>query len=666
MRSLSLLLLTVAVASAQNPYERMLASQQMVELYLIAEARKLTDRSAAEMRSRQDWEPHIEQRRREMREMLGLEPPPPKTPLNVQITGRIERDGYVIEKIAFESLPKVYVTANLYLPTGETGKVPGIVYVCGHAYSPQGSKTYYQRHGHTLAKAGHAALIIDPIQIAELFALHHGIHNNEMYDWYARGYTPAGVEVWNVIRALDYLETRPEIDASKLGITGRSGGAAMSWFPTAIDERLKVAVPVMGISTYAANVEANTQKGHCDCMFLVNSRMHDMLHQGALIAPRPLLMGHGVKDALFPVPGYEEFERTMKRLYSSYGRSEQYRNMVVDTGHADSDYLRAEAVKWFDQHLVGRPAREIDVSYEEVAPEELAVFGGHPPEDALNYRVHEVFAPPHRIEPPSTLAEWETRRTELLKTLREKVFMAFPDEPPPLNIRAGSTPAPKGFEALAFDSEEGVTIEALWRKPEGATGPALVWVASDREDLDAISRTLRQVSGSETNPLLIVWPRGVGEVPWPKTVWKDMLRNSMHLGRSVDSMRLWDVLRAVEVVRERAPGAEVAVAGDGASGALGLYAGVLDEGIAQAILLNAPTTHFQGPLFLDVLRYTDLPEAAGLMAPRRVTFYGKVPPEYAMTQGVFTLYGKPGNMSLSMSIEGALNGRFGHDYASGL
>lgn len=664
MRVLLLALLAALPVAAQNPYERMLASQEAVNLHLIREARALTDRAAEEMRSKRTWEPYIAERRQEMRAMLGLEPPPPKTPLNVQITGRIQRDGYVIEKIAFESLPKVYVTANLYLPTNVDGPVPAVIYVCGHAFSDHGAKTAYQRHGHTLAKHGYAAMIIDPIQIAELFALHHGIHNNEMYDWYSRGYTPAAVEVWNTIRALDYLETRPEIDADRFGITGRSGGAAMSWFPTGIDERIKVVVPIMGISTYAANVEANTQKGHCDCMFLVNTRMHDMLHQGALIAPRPLLMGHGVKDALFPVPGYEEFERRMKTLYASYGRSEQFRNIVVDTGHADSDYLRTEAVKWFDQHLMQRPAREIDVSFEEVPPADLAVFGGNPPADAQNYRVHETFAPPHQIEPKSTMADWNARRAELLKTLRERVFMAFPENPVELNVRAGTMPAPDRFEALQFDSEEGLAIEALYRPQPESDGPALLWVASDREDMDAMRRVLRQVVGR--NPLMIVWPRGVGEVPWPKTFWKDTLRNAMHLGRTVDSMRLWDVLRAAEVLRQKAPGGEIAIAGQGISGALGLYAGVLDEQIAQVILLDAPASHFDGPIFLDVLRHTDLPEAAALMAPRRLTFYGKIPEEYAVTQGVFALHGKADHMALVMSIEGALNGRFQHNYSSGL
>ena len=77
-------------------------------------------------------------------------------------------------------------------------------------------------------------LILDSIQIAETFALHHGVSSLEMYDWYSRGYTPSGVEVWNIIRALDYLETRSEVDPARMGITGRSGGAARSWFAGAV------------------------------------------------------------------------------------------------------------------------------------------------------------------------------------------------------------------------------------------------------------------------------------------------------------------------------------------------------------------------------------------------------------------------------------------------
>jgi len=172
----------------------------------------VTDLAAREIASREPWERLREQRRQEMLDMLGLDPLPERTPLNVQITGKIDQPEYTIEKIAFESLPKVYVTANLYIPKNREGKLPAVIYVCGHAYSPYGSKTVYQRHPITLAKHGYVAMILDPIQIAETFGLHHGVYNNEMYDWYTRGYTPAGVECWNGIRGIDYLLTRAEVD----------------------------------------------------------------------------------------------------------------------------------------------------------------------------------------------------------------------------------------------------------------------------------------------------------------------------------------------------------------------------------------------------------------------------------------------------------------------
>jgi hypothetical protein len=431
-----------------------------------------------------------------------------------------------------------------------------------------------------------------------------------------------------------------------------------------VDERIKVAVPVMGISTNAADVEENTQNLHCDCMFAINSWMQDMLHQGGLIAPRPLLMAHGKQDALFPVAGYEEFERMMGRLYDGYGRHERFRNVVVDTKHQDSDYLRAEAVRWFDKFLAKVPEREIDVSFQEVAPERLTVFEGKPPADALNYRAHEIFIPPPPELRLSTLAQWQARRAELLETLRTRVFRAFPSVEPVVNDTGRS--AANGYTGLSLQTEPGIEVEAQFRMAKGPAGPALLYVASDGEDDVAIRDVLRQLGGDGPNPVMILRPRGVGEVPWPKKARKDMDRNAMLLGRTVDSMRLWDVLQAARVLRERSGGAELAVTGIGVSAALALYAGVLDEGIAQAILIDPPSTHVDGPTFLNVLRYTDLPEAAALMAPRRVTFYSRVPAAYHATQGIFALYGKPDHFALTMSLEGALNGRFDHGYASGL
>src|SRR5712692_8744782 len=453
-----LLLLSAAILAAQTPEEnlrRMLASKQEITAYLVKEARRITGQTAAEIASRESWEKVRDMRRREMRDMLGLDPWPARTPLNVRITGRIDKPDYTIEKIAFESLPKVYVTGNLYVPKKRDGRLPTIVYVCGHTLSPHGAKAVYQRHSITFAKNGYVCFILDPIQIAETFALHHGVMNQEMYDWYARGYTPAGVEVWNALRAADYLETRPEVDRNKMGITGRSGGAAMSWFAGAVDERFKVVVPVMGISTYAANVAA--------------------------ITPRPLFMVHGKKDVLFPVPGYEELEQRVGALYGTYGQRDRFRNLVVDTAHADSDLLRGEAIKWFDRWLKDIPPRDLALDYTDEPAASLAVFGGNPPADAQNFRVHETFTARQK------------RPDDLAHTLREKVFRAFPANPPPLDIRATRKTATGSWQDFDFTSEDGITVRAVWRPSRSDKAwPALLYVASDGEDPGAFEDTLRQ------------------------------------------------------------------------------------------------------------------------------------------------------------------------------
>jgi len=637
----------LAAQSDDAPWRRMQESKRQMQAYLEQAAQSITERAAAEINTREGWEAVRAKRLDEMRDMLGLLPWPRRTPLNLRVTGRLDRPGYTVENIVFESLPKFYVTGNLYVPKERKGKAPAIIYVCGHAGAPYGAKTRYQRHGISFAKNGYVAFILDPIQIAEPFALHHGVSGQEMFDWYSRGYTPAGVEVWNAMRAIDYLETRPEVDRARVGITGRSGGAAMSWFTGAVDPRVKVVVPIMGISTYAANVRLNTQRLHCDCMFPINSRLHDMMHQGALIAPRPLLMGHGSKDALFPVPGYTEFEQRVGALYKAYGKGDGFRNVVVPTAHADSDYLREQAIRWFDRFFLDSTDRKLDMSYTDEPDKALAVFPDGPPTDAQNFRVHETFTTRPPSGPFASRAAWERRRTELLETLRTRVFGNLPR---PANVRLAG-------EELTYDG--GVPLRALLRPaPQGRTGlPGLLYVASDAEDPRTIGGLL---SDSSQCVRLIVYPRGVGEAPWDRFFWKETMRNAMHVGQTVDSLRLADVLAAAQALRAQ-PGvdpARVLVLGKGVSGALGLYAAILDPGIAQAMLIDPPESHAAGPIFLDILRYTDLPEAAALLAPRRLSFYARMPGAYDYTRGIYKLYGQ--EVFRSMQISGVLAGRYDH------
>ncbi|MYC66954.1 MAG: hypothetical protein F4X12_11535 [Acidobacteriia bacterium] len=639
---------------------------EAVMAYLADEAREITARAISETASREAWESVRERRRAELKEMLGLSYKRPKTPLNVKLRGTIERPGYTVEKVAFESLPSVYVTANLYLPADPAGPVPAVIYVCGHAFSPFGAKTSYQRHGHTLARHGYAAMVIDPIQIAETAGLHHGVYNQEMYEWYTRAYSPAGLEVWNVIRALDYLETRPEVDSQRFAITGRSGGAAMSWFSAAVEPRIKAVVPIMGIGTYAVSVPGDTQRMHCDCMYPVNFRMHDLIHLGALIAPRPLFTAHGRLDPLFPVAGYTQFESAMNDLYSSYGVPEQFRNVVVESGHEDSDFLRAEAVHWLDKWLLQRDPREIDIAYQQVEPADLAVFGEEAPADARNFRAHEFFIPAPEPVTWTSEAAWSTRRAELLEALREDVLHTILEDPPVNSAVPGSLDPPDGYETVAFDYAGRIPVEALLRIPDDPEGPALLHVAAPGEDPADVSRLLRNLRRFGRNPVLVVYPPGTGTDLWPKSSWKALLRNAMQTGRTPDAIRIGSVLGGLQVLRERAgKDLPVAISGIGPAAGWALYAAALDESITQVILIRAPSSHLEGPILLGAMRHADLPDIAALVAPRRLTFYGQMPSAFGRARQIYEGLGAGDRLSVSMSIGAALNGRFGHNFSIG-
>jgi dienelactone hydrolase len=665
--------LALAPLLAQSPdvaaFRRSMEDREAVRLYLEAEARRITDAASTEIRTRADWEKIREQRRLELRESLGLLPWPARTPMHLRVTGAVDQPAYRIEKIAYQSLPGFYVTANLYLPK-RAGRLPAVIYVCGHAGTDAGSKASYQRHGISLAKNGYVAMVIDAIQLAEVYAVHRGVFLYSLYDWYSRGYTPAGVEVWNAIRAIDYLETRPEVDKDRIGITGRSGGAAMSWFTAAVEPRIKAAVPVMGISTYAANLVLNTQKGHCDCMFPVNFCRHDMIHQGALIAPRPLLMAHGVDDALFPVPGYKEFEEKVGGLYRSYDAGSRFRNIEVTGGHSDSDFLREQAIRWFDQHLMGG-SRALDMSYENLSDDQLSVFGARTPADARNHLVQDTFVPVRKFALPATLATWEKRRGDLIVELKQKVFGAFPADPSPLDLQR-QPGGGRGGQVLTFTSEPGIRIRARLRKPAGAGNgvPALLYIASEGETQQDMDRLLRGVYARPDAAAMVVYPRGVSEIAWDDQFRKDVMRNAMHTGRTVDSMRLYDVLRAVAVLAAE-PGVlpdRIMVMGRGVNAGIALYAAALEPRIHQVMLMDPPETHAStlSPVFLNVLRYTDLPEAAALVAPRRVNFFGRIPPAFEAARGVFGLYGKSDHVFVALSIEHPLLGRYSHGFTSKL
>lgn len=370
--------------------------------------------------SRENWKEVQAAWRDELQEMLGLKPWPERTSLAPKITATLDGDGYRVENLHFQPSPKLYVGANFYTPTGTKPVAgwPAVLYVCGHAKVDEfgrlaGNKTSYQHHGIWFARHGIACLIIDTIQLGEFQGEHHGTYKLGRWDWISKGYTPAGVEAWSSIRAVDYLLSRAEIDAERIGITGRSGGGAYSWYAAALDPRIKVAVPVAGITDLRNHVLDGCVEGHCDCMYMVNKYRWDYGKLAALIAPRPLLLTNTDSDSIFPLDGVIRIHRQLESLYRRVGKPQDYGVLIGPGPHKDSQELQVGAFKWLHLHLTGKEIVVDRAALKELESHQLVAFSKELPLDEKVTGASRDFA----SKRSSTREDWDKEGKEWLASV---------------------------------------------------------------------------------------------------------------------------------------------------------------------------------------------------------------------------------------------------------
>lgn len=639
---------------------------QVIE-YLKRAAAELTKESLSDVASLEDWKNQRSALKRELLYMLGLDPLPERTPLVARTTGTLERPGYRIEKVVFQSRPGLYVTGNFYLPKEPTGPLPTVLYVCGHAPHPMGAKVPYEDRALWFVEHGYACLILDTLEFGEVPGPHHGIHDLNLWDWLSRGYTPAGVEVWNAIRAVDYLETRPEVDKTRIGLTGISGGGATTWFTAAVEDRIAVAAPSCSTYTFGSQAAHWVASGQCDCIYFHNTFLVDFPVVGALIAPRPLCILSGRRDVDFPPDGYHEVFRRVRRIYQLYGGNaadpERVKEVDDDVGHSDPPLFLKEARQWMQRWLKGDPSplemEPLPKGHREAAQDLACLF--RPPADSVNSKIHDLFVPVAQTGEWKSLEAWNGRRESLIRDLKEKVFRAFPRERIPFQSRAtgdtgGWAARYADYKEAIFDSEPGVPIRARLLKPRtaGKETPLLLYVKRAADsiyplDLDELLPLLGRCT------VLILYPR-LTETAVPPREYAEIERSASWVGRTVASMQVWDVLRAVEWAweEERVPSSSLAVYGKGEAGILGLYAALFDDRIRQAVLHDPPESHRRGPALLNILRVTDIAEAAAAFAPRRLVVIGEMPGSFRFTRSIYGLHGHDGEPAQAGSLAEAL------------
>ena len=349
------------------------------EAYKHLETRR---KAIAAISSLADWKARQEWIKQTLLDIVG--PFPGKSPLNAKVLKTIVKDDYKIEHIIFESQPRFYVTSSLYIPKSlkKGSKAPAVIYCSGH--SEQGYRSgVYQHVIINLVRKGFVVFAFDPVGQGERLEYYDtksgkstaggptAEHSYPGTQAFISGGSQARYMVWDGIRAIDFLLTRKEVDPSRIGITGRSGGGTQSAYIAAFDERIKAAAPECYITSFTRLLQSI---GPQDAEQNFPGEISRGLDHGDLLmvrAPKPALMITTTRD-MFSIQGARETAAEVSRVYHAYGKADLFGMVEDDAPHASTKKNR-EAMYAFFQKSLDNPGTSLDEDVTPPGSEELKV-----------------------------------------------------------------------------------------------------------------------------------------------------------------------------------------------------------------------------------------------------------------------------------------------------
>jgi dienelactone hydrolase len=344
---------------------------RMVQEYFIGRFREIeqtSEKRRAALHTKNDAEAYVREVRSKIQTCFG--PWPAKTPLNSRITGTLERDAYKIEKVIFESRPGFPVTANLYVPKTQKLPLPAVIGTCGHG-DPGKATPIYQSFAQGLARKGYVVLIFDPIGQGERIQYlsselkpRRGIgvaeHNYAGSQMVLCGESLSSWLTWDAIRCVDYLLTRPEVDAKQIGVTGNSGGGTQATWLCGVESRLSMAAPSCFIVGFGQNLQNELPADIEQCPPAVMNMGLDHSDFIAAMAPKPVLILDQEKD-YFDVRGAEKSLGRMKSLYKLLGAEGNTELFIGPEYHGYSQHNREAMYGWFNK-ATGNEGTKIEPS----------------------------------------------------------------------------------------------------------------------------------------------------------------------------------------------------------------------------------------------------------------------------------------------------------------
>ena len=543
-------------------------------------------RSVAEAERRKQW----------VRETLlsligGL--PDYNGPLNPRITGRIQAEHYTIEKVIFESLPGFYVTGDLYRPN-QPGRYPAVLLQSGHT---QEGKTEPQKLAANLALKGFVALAFDPAGQGEREQTYDRRVDRPLAGWSVPEHIQAGGQnmligesvaryfIWDAKRALDYLISRPDVDAAHLGAAGCSGGGALTALIGALDPRLKAVAPACFINSYRLLFAGPAPDSEMSPPSLLTSGL-DMADYVELTAPTPWLILATEGDYFTP-PGAKLVYEEARRWFGLYGAEDKLRFFVGPGPHGTPLETREEVYKWMIRWLKDGQGDFHEQPVKLYTNDELLVTPtGHVDDEPGSRKLYQL-----------NLDEFHARKRqgtvpELLAELR-RLQVPSDGASPKVKVSDESSGADWRRERVKFESEPGVEIggnlylpNSIGRKPAVllvADKMSSYWIPSTASVAERMARKGRVLLELELRN-----SPGEGERPYVGN-WLTNARANQ-IGLNLPAMRAHDILRGIDVLAARndVEPSSIRAAARGVKGIWLLLAAAADPRIGKVWLDRTP------------------------------------------------------------------------------
>lgn len=608
------------------------------------------DSAIALLHSKSDWKARQDMARKAMLADIGGFPE--KTPLKPRVTGTLKKEGYRVEKILFESMPGNYVSGCLFIPDGIKGKRPAILYASGHS-GPSFRLPGYQHVILNLVRKGFIVFAFDPVGQGErLQYFDPKAGKSVVVQWPTAEHTYAGLQclltgtplskyfIWDGIRAIDYVVSRPEVDAKRIGITGRSGGGTQTGYIAAFDDRIVAAAPENYFTSHRRLLESRgPQDAEQNFYHWLSDKtaIEDLL---VLRIPKPTLLVTTTRD-IFSIQGTRELYRDISRGYAAFDAAENFQMVEDNAAHASTKKNREATYRFFQKYL-SLPGNTDDEEVEILKDEELNVthtgqivgsFGG---ETVFTLNAAHADALYKNLEASRSKAK--DYLGDVRRESRKLSGYHAPDKEVKSVFRGNWQRNGYTVGMYALQGEGDYVVPLLLAIPDGGAKHApVLYIHPDGKEADmapggTIEKLVKQGYAVAAPDL-----SGIGELKPELRFPAEAALAAMLVGRSMVGIQAGEIARIVNFLKEF-PGIKAdhvqAVAFAEECPSL-LHAAAYESAISNILLVKAPLSYYNitqthvyttDPAFnwgvSGALTAYDLPDLAACIAPRKLTFAG--------------------------------------------